>query len=77
MKIKKGSKLKIQHLRLGIFYGIAIKTFDTEQETFYPIELDQLMLWGLSTEWVKGDYVPCRNSLCNITILEEPKGSDD
>ena len=73
MKIKKNTKLKVFHQRHGIFYGKAIKDFDTDLEEFYPIELDQLMLCGLNTDWVEGDYIPCRNSLCNLEILEEYK----
>ncbi|MEI3530131.1 MAG: hypothetical protein V8Q75_03530 [Bacilli bacterium] len=66
MKISKGTKLKVYHKRHGIFYGIAIKDFDTDTEEFYPIELDQDMLCGLSTDWVRGDNIPCRNTLCEI-----------
>lgn len=70
MDIKKGTKLKVYHKRHGEFFGIAIRNFNTEKETFYPIGLDQDMLCGLSTDWVRGDSVPCRNTLCELEILE-------
>lgn len=70
MEIKKGTKLKIYHHRHGVFYGIAEKDFDTDSIEFYPISLDQDMLCGLSNDWVRGDSVPCRNTLCELEILE-------
>ena len=71
MKIKKGTKLIVQHSRHGKFYAKAIEDFDTEEKVFYPIELDQDILCGLSTDWVRGDSVPCRNSLCKLSIRKE------
>lgn len=71
MEIKKGTKLKVYHHRHGQFHGIAIKDFDTETEEFYPIELDEDMLCGMNTDWVRGDSVPCRNTLCELKIIED------
>lgn len=70
MKIKKGTKLIVQHKRQGEFRGKAIKDFDTDKEEFYPIELDQEILCGMSDDWLKGDIVPCRNTHCKIIKLE-------
>lgn len=70
MKIKKGTKLKVCHRRHGEFYGIAEKDFDTDSIEFYPIILDQDVLCGLNTDWVKGENVPCRNTQCELKIIE-------
>lgn len=73
MDIKKGTKLKVYHKRHGIFLGIAAEDFNTKKVEFYPIKLDQEVLCGLSTDWEKGDNVPCRSTLCEIEVLEEVK----
>ena len=73
MKIKKNDKLRVCHMRFGVFDGIALEDFDTDDKdlTFFPIALNQPMLCGLSTDFVKGDCIPCRNILCRLTVLEE------
>ena len=70
MNIKKGTKLKVADKRKGTFIGVAIRDFNTEKEEFYPIALDQEVLHGLSRNWLKGDEVPCRNTLCKLKTIE-------
>ena len=69
MEIKKGTLLKIYHQRKGIFYGEAIRDFNTEKEEFYPIKVKYKTVAGLSEIWEDGDTIPCRNTLCKIERL--------
>ena len=76
MKITKGTLLSVNHNRKGKFIGIAISDFDTEIDIFYPIALaENKILRGTSIArslidpWVKGDEIPCRNTLCTIEIF--------
>jgi hypothetical protein len=47
-----------------------LRDFDTETEEFFPVATLQFVR-GMSNDWVKGEEIPCRNSLCNIRLLEE------
>ena len=69
MTIKKGTSLKIQHSRKGTFIGIAKKDFDTE-ETWYPIVLAGDGVEGMNTNWERGEEIPCRKSLCKISVIK-------
>jgi len=70
MKIKKGTILEVNHSRTGLFYGMAMKDFDTEKEEFYPIQVAQKKtVSGLNTEWKDGEEIPCRDILCKIKIV--------
>lgn len=74
MKIKKGTLLKVNHSRKGTFEGIAIKDFDTTKEEFYPIALAQknpIKGISINMEWIEGEEIPCRNSLCKLTVIKE------
>lgn len=71
MKIEQGTLLNVTHSRKGKFTGIAMEDFDTEKTTFYPIAIAQKRtIRGLNTKWLQGDEIPCRDSLCVITIKE-------
>ena len=71
MKVSKGTLLDVNHTRTGKFLGIAIRDFDTDTETFYPIALAENKVISamsiMNDDWVKGDEIPCRNSLCQIS----------
>jgi len=70
MKIIKGTLLKVNHDRKGIFTGIATEDFDTD-DTFYTIAVAQEKpVEGNVTKWYKGNKIPCRASLCRIEPLE-------
>lgn len=70
MQIKKGGLYTVSHNRKGKFKVIPIKDFDSEKEEFYPVvlALDNFVV-GLTKEWVAGDIIPCRASLCTIKPL--------
>jgi len=75
MKVKKGELLEINHTRKGVFKGIAMENFDTEKNEFYPIVLADDLVVGASMDWVKGEKIPCRVSLCSIKrITKRDKG---
>ena len=61
MKVEKGTILKINHQKKGVFLAIANDTFDTEKEDFYPVSLYQDYLKCFAMEYFKGDNIPCRN----------------
>ena len=71
MIVKKGELLDIIHERKGRFKGIAIKDFDTKKDEFYSVALAEEEVEGLSTEWVKGEEVPCRKGLCKVRVVEK------
>ena len=71
MEIKAGTKLRVFHRRHGAFNGIASKDFNTEEDEFYPIVLDDDCVEGLSTTFYKGDNMPLRNIFCEIEIVKD------
>lgn len=71
MKVKKDQLLLVSHQRKGSFKGIAMRDFDTEEETFYPISVAEKTVVGLSNFWSCGESIPCRNSLCEIGLIEK------
>ncbi len=70
MKISKGAILEVTHSRKGRFTAIATKDFDTETETFYPVATTTYVE-GLNTDWVVGESIPCRGSLCTVTVIRK------
>jgi len=68
MLIKKGQKIFVKHKRKGSFNAIAEKDFDTEKDEWYPIILDDDMVDGLNTDWVKGEHIPARRGLCSVSL---------
>ncbi len=68
MEITKGTILEVSHNRKGRFTAIAERNFDTEQETFYPVKTT-VHVEGVVNEWVSGESIPCRGSLCTFKII--------
>jgi len=66
MKISKGTIVSVNHSRKGKFQAMAIKDFDTQKEEFYPLALVTPRVKGMNNDWVTGEEIPCRNSLCKI-----------
>ena len=75
MNITKGTKVKVNDKRKGIFYARANSNFDTDDE-WYDLILDQDYLDGMSTDWVRGERVPARKGLSHIEIIEADKGEE-
>lgn len=71
MIINKGTLLVVRHCRHGTFKARALKTFDSEKEEFYPLMLEDTAVYGINTDWFKGDEIPCRASLAKITVVKE------
>ena len=69
MKISKGTKLIVNDRRIGNFFAIANSDFDTDDE-WYDVVLDQEHLSGSANDWIKGEHVPTRNGISNISIRE-------
>jgi hypothetical protein len=69
MDIKKGTKLLVKHSRKGKFVGIAKKDFNKTEE-WYPIVAAEEVS-GRTQIWNAGEEVPCRGSMCSVSILEE------
>ena len=69
MEIKEGTKLKVRHARKGAFDAVATADFDTEKDEWYPVATAEVVK-GKSTmmEWVPGESIPCRNSLCTVEV---------
>ena len=73
MKIKKGTLLDVKHSRSGNWRGIATEDFDTDVEEFYPIALAQkkeIVGMNVNNVWQEGGKMPCRNTLCKISVAE-------
>jgi len=70
VKIKEGQLLKINHRRKGTFVAVALRDFNSEEETWFPVALVEGYVKGMTTGWVPGNEIPCRASLIgNIEIL--------
>ena len=67
MIVNKGTVLKIKHDRKGIITVIALRSFDTVNETFYPVATAEAVN-GVKTvkKWLPGDKIPCKKTLCTI-----------
>jgi hypothetical protein len=72
MKITKGTKVKVNDKRKGIFYARANSNFDTKDE-WYDLILEQDYLEGMSNDWVRGERVPARKGISYIEIIEADK----
>ena len=73
MNILKGQHLHINHIRKGEFDAVATRDFNTDAEEFYPVAVAKgYFIQGLAiaTYWSPGDEIPCRKSLCTLTIIE-------
>lgn len=71
MIVKKGTLLKVNHERKGIFTGIAQKDFDTKKVEFLPIAVAQKkVVDGMNVWWEEGETIPCRNTFCKIEIIK-------
>ena len=70
MKIKKGQLLLVEHIRKGNFKAIAKTDFDTNEEVFFPVCLAKNNhVGGTTTDWIEGEDIPCKSSLCKIKII--------
>jgi len=69
LKIKKGTLLKINHSRKGIFLARAKEDFKISDE-WYPVVLATERVEGSNTWWEGGEEIPCRKSLCKITVFK-------
>lgn len=73
MLIKKGTLLDVNHVRKGKFKGMATKDFDPDalkDDDSFPIAVAEGVVRGQSNDWVEGENVPCRKSLCKITVVK-------
>lgn len=61
--------LILNHQRKGRICVIASEDFDTEEETFYPVQVALGIVKGLNTEWEAGEDIPCRKTLCKIVRI--------
>lgn len=66
MKIEKGEKIIVHHIRKGTFNAIAKRSFDTEKDEFFDVVLDQDNLEGQANSWFDGECILCRNSFCEV-----------
>lgn len=75
MKVEKGTKLTVLHLRKGTFKGIATEDFDTkgDPDDFLPIAVDQEVLLGAVNYWPEGNVPPLKRSLTKVEVRKEPK----
>lgn len=68
--IKKGTLLNVVHVRKGKFKAIALEDFDIEtvkkEDGFYPLAVAGDDVRGQSEDWMDGERIPCRASLCKI-----------
>jgi hypothetical protein len=71
MKIKKGTKVFVNHSRKSSFHGIAKEDFDTEKDEWYPIiALEETESNVTNRVWVQGQETPCRRGLCKIEVVK-------
>ena len=62
MRIKKGQLLKIDHARKGLFVAVALRDFESKEETWFPVATTERCDGGLGTTWAPGEEIPCRAS---------------
>lgn len=65
MKIKKGQKIEIRHIRKGCFYAVALEDFDTKKCSHYPIATLEFVR-GYCSVWHRGDKIPCARDDCTL-----------
>jgi hypothetical protein len=73
MKIKKGTLVQVNHSRSGNWKALATKDFDTKKDEWYPLQLVDEEVNGMSTSWIKGDEMPARRGHCTIEIVSDIK----
>lgn len=73
MQIKKGTLIDVDHRRKGKFRAVATEDFDSEKAEFYPLAVAEGNghVSGHTTDWEEGERIPCRNSICTISIVEQ------
>jgi hypothetical protein len=69
MIVKKDQVVRVNHTRKGVFRAKAGEDFDTETAEWYPLILDQDEFGG--GKWYRGEKVPSRASLCEVTVIKE------
>lgn len=71
MKVKKGDKLTVECSRKGTYKAVAVAAFDTDEDEWYAVASDQdEPILGKSSEWRRGDDVPCRSGHVKVTRRE-------
>lgn len=67
--IKNGTILKIDHSRKGIFIGKIQTDFDENKDDFLDVILITNYISGINQDWLTGEKIPCRKSLCTFEIV--------
>ena len=71
MIVQKGTLVKVAHSQRGAFTARVSETFNTEREVFFPLILEDEVVYGHKYEWNKGDCISCnRQFLRAFEILE-------
>lgn len=74
MIVQKGTLVKVAHSQRGAFTARVSETFNTEREVFFPLILEDDVLYGHGYDWHKGDCISCnRQFLRTFEILEETR----
>lgn len=68
MIIEQGTKLRISHRRKGNFDTVALRTFDSDTEYFYPVATLEYKS-GMNTDWFPGEAIPCAKDFCTFSVL--------
>lgn len=56
MIVLKGTLVKVAHSQRGAFTARVSETFNTEREVFFPLILEDDVLYGHGYDWHKGEY---------------------
>ena len=71
MIVRKGTLVRVVHSRYGAFTARVGEIFNTEREVFFPLILEDEVVYGHKYEWNKGDCISCnRQFLRAFEILE-------
>ena len=74
MIILKGTLVRVVHSWRGVFTARASETFNTDREVFFPLRLEDEVVYGRANDWHKGDCINCnRQFLRAFEILEEKR----
>lgn len=74
MIVLKDTLVRVVHSRHGEFTARVGETFSTKREVFFPLILEDDVLYGHKYEWNKGDCISCnRQFLRAFEILEEKR----
>lgn len=68
MKVEKGQKIRVHDIRKGKFEAVALESFDTEIDEFYPVATLEFVS-GLVNDWDIGERIPCRRGISKIYLL--------